>query len=210
MCPNVTQSCPYHKQCAKSYNNPIQIKSNEKEKFLFKKKETKKRGVCKLNTKICETEQSKASFSSTETACMTATLPDQTRFICQTTGSVLQSLCLGWQQFWGRVETLTLSVYSSVSKPCESLVREHEVKNFESSCIRFLVAPTVTVCYHTCPECNSTPVVLMAVFLWALLQAQGEINAVNNTNDDGLPSNQISEPVEKLPVKDMRLLPAGN
>lgn len=50
----------------------------------------------------------------------------------------------------------------------------------------------------------------MAVFLWALLQAQGEINAVNDTNDDGLPSNQVSEPVEKLPVKDMRLLPAGN
>lgn len=50
----------------------------------------------------------------------------------------------------------------------------------------------------------------MAVFLGALLQAQGEINAVNDTNDDGLPSNQISEPVEKLPVKDMRLLPAGN
>lgn len=115
MCPNVTQSCPYHKQCAKSYNNPIQIKSNEKEKCFIKKKETKKRGVCKLNTKICETEQSKASFSSTETACMTATLPDQTRFICQNTGSVLQSLCLGWQQAWGRVETLTLSVYSAVN-----------------------------------------------------------------------------------------------
>lgn len=48
------------------------------------------------------------------------------------------------------------------------------------------------------------------MFLWALLEAQGEINAVNDTNDDGLPSNQISEPVEKLPVKDMRLLPAGN
>lgn len=50
----------------------------------------------------------------------------------------------------------------------------------------------------------------MAVFLGALLQAQGEINAVNDTNDDGLPSNQVSEPVEKLPVKDMRLLPARN
>lgn len=168
----------------------------------------KKGGVCKLNTKICKTEQSKASFSSTETACMTATLPDQTRLICQTTGSALQSLCLGWQQFWGRVETDAFRLLCS--KPCESLVREHKVKNFESSCIQFLVAPTVTVCYHTCPECNSTPAVLTAVFLWALLEAQGEINAVNDTNDDGLPSNQISEPVEKLPVKDMRLLPAGN
>lgn len=97
-------------------SNPIQIKSNEKEKFLLKKKKrNKKRGVCKLNTKIYKTEQSKASFSSTETACMTATLPDQTRLICQNTGSALQSFCLGWQQFWGRVETLTLSVYSAVN-----------------------------------------------------------------------------------------------
>lgn len=60
-----------------------------------------------------------------------------------------------------------------------------------------------------CPERNSTPAVLTAVFLGALLKAQGEINAVNYSNDDGLPSNQVSEPVEKLPIKDMRLLPAG-
>lgn len=42
-----------------------------------------------------------------------------------------------------------------------------------------------------------------------LLEAQGEVDPVDDADDDGLPGNQVSEPVEQLAVEDVRLLPAG-
>ena len=47
------------------------------------------------------------------------------------------------------------------------------------------------------------------MFLRALFKAQGEVNPVDDTNDNGLPGNQVSEPVKQLSIQDMCLLPAG-
>lgn len=49
----------------------------------------------------------------------------------------------------------------------------------------------------------------MAAFLRALLEAQGEVNPVDDADDDGLPGDQVSEPIKQLSVQDMCLLPAG-
>ena len=46
------------------------------------------------------------------------------------------------------------------------------------------------------------------MFLRALFEAQGEVNPVDDTDDDRLPGNKVSEPVEQLPVQDVCLLPA--
>lgn len=48
-----------------------------------------------------------------------------------------------------------------------------------------------------------------AAFLRALLQAQGEVDAMNHADDDGLPGHQVPEPVQQLAVQDVGLLPAG-
>lgn len=50
--------------------------------------------------------------------------------------------------------------------------------------------------------------VLTAAILRTLFQAQGEVDPVDDADDDGLPGDQVSEPIEQLPVQDMRLLPA--
>lgn len=57
------------------------------------------------------------------------------------------------------------------------------------------------------PLCTTSAVVT-AAFLRDLFKAQWEINPMNNTDDDGLPGNQVSKPVEQLSVEDMCLLPA--
>lgn len=46
-------------------------------------------------------------------------------------------------------------------------------------------------------------------FLKALLQAQGEVDPVHDADDDGLPRNQIAQPVQQLSVQNVRLFPAG-
>lgn len=50
--------------------------------------------------------------------------------------------------------------------------------------------------------------VLRAALLRALFQAQGEVDPVDDADDDGLPGDQVSEPIEQLPVQDVCLLPA--
>lgn len=47
------------------------------------------------------------------------------------------------------------------------------------------------------------------VFLKALFQTKGEVYPVHNANDDGLPGNQVSQPIKQLPVQNMRLFPAA-
>lgn len=46
------------------------------------------------------------------------------------------------------------------------------------------------------------------MFLKALFQAQGEVYPVHNADDDGLPGNQISQPIQQLSIQNMRLFPA--
>lgn len=53
-----------------------------------------------------------------------------------------------------------------------------------------------------------------AAALWAaprraLFQAQANVDPVDDADDDGLPGNQVPEPVEQLPVQEVRPLPAG-
>lgn len=43
----------------------------------------------------------------------------------------------------------------------------------------------------------------------ALFKAQGKVDPVDDADDDGLPGNQVSEPIEELPIQDVCLLPAG-
>lgn len=43
----------------------------------------------------------------------------------------------------------------------------------------------------------------------ALFQAQANVDPVDDADDDGLPGNQVPEPVEQLPVQDVRPLPPG-
>lgn len=47
-----------------------------------------------------------------------------------------------------------------------------------------------------------------AAFLGTLLQAQREVDPVDDADNDGLPGDQIPQPIKQLPVKNMCLLPA--
>ena len=41
-----------------------------------------------------------------------------------------------------------------------------------------------------------------------LFQAQGEVDSMHDSNDDGLPGNQVPEPVKQLAIEHVGLLPA--
>lgn len=58
---------------------------------------------------------------------------------------------------------------------------------------------------QTCSAGGAVSAVLRVV----LFQAHYKVNPVDNADDDGLPGNQVSEPVKELSIKDVRLLPAG-
>lgn len=47
-----------------------------------------------------------------------------------------------------------------------------------------------------------------AAFLGTLLQAQREVDPVDDANNDGLPGDQIPQPIKQLPVENVCLLPA--
>lgn len=47
------------------------------------------------------------------------------------------------------------------------------------------------------------------MFLRALFQAQGQVDPIDDADDDRLPGNQVPEPIQQLAVQDVCLLPAG-
>ena len=80
-----------------------------------------------------------------------------------------------------------------------------ETKDFRRGLNQVFVALTLTLRCQMFLALFATT----AAFLRALFEAQGEVNPTDDADDDGLPGNQVSEPIEQLPVQDVCLLPAG-
>lgn len=131
------------------------------------------------------------------------------------TGSVLQCFWSSWQQFVITVSSSARRDPDCLGSLCWRLCKRsvqhvlRKQKTWEAAWIssyqRWL--------WHFAVKCSShysrLQVVHKAAFLRALFEAQGEVNPMDDADDDGLPGNQVSEPIEQLPIQNMCLLPAG-